>query len=79
MITYPSAKIAREAILSLSSAKLLMETDAPYLPPQTKRGEINLPSYVSYVYEKYAERTGISKEELEEKILNNVKELFSLQ
>jgi TatD DNase family protein len=56
-----------------------METDAPYLPPQTKRGEINLPSYVSYVYEKYAERTGISKEELEEKIFNNVKELFSLQ
>lgn len=79
MITYPSAKSAREAILSLSSAHLLMETDAPYLPPQSKRGEINLPSYVSYVYEKYAEWTGINKEELEEQIYHNVKQLFSLE
>jgi TatD DNase family protein len=57
IFTYPSAKIAREAVLKGTSAKLLIETDAPYLPPQSKRGEINYPHYCKYVYEKYCELT----------------------
>ena len=78
MITYPSAKKAREAILAKKTSYLLTETDAPYLPPQNKRGETNFPEYVSYVYEKYEEWTERPKEEIEKEILHNIQKLFSL-
>jgi len=79
IFTYPSAKIAREAVLKRTSAKLLIETDAPYLPPQSKRGEINYPHYCKYVYEKYCELTWISKETLETEIEQNTREFFNLK
>ncbi|MBO7094729.1 TatD family hydrolase [bacterium] len=37
VIEYPSAEKIREAISSIKSAKILTETDAPFLPPQCLR------------------------------------------
>ena len=76
VIEYPSASKIREAISNIKTAKILTETDAPFLPPQTMRWEQNEPAYVTYVYEKLCEIFNISKDELEKIIENNTNSLY---
>lgn len=76
VIEYPSAEKLRESIKSLKNAKILTETDAPFLPPQTMRGQQNEPSYVNYVYEKLCDIFNINQNELENIIENNYKLLY---
>ena len=78
VIGYPSAKEIREAISNIKTAKILTETDAPYLPPQLFRWKQNEPAYVTYVYEKLCEILGIKKNDLEKIVEENTKELYSL-
>jgi len=54
----------------------LVETDAPYLPPQDFRGKTNYPVYISYVYEKCAEVLEIEKKELEKQVEENFYSIF---
>lgn len=42
-ITYPSADDLRQLLQIVPENKLLLETDAPFLPPQKYRGQINQP------------------------------------
>lgn len=76
VIEYPSASPIRDAIKNIKTAKILTETDAPFLPPQCLRGQQNKPAYVSYVYEKLCKILEIKKSDLENLILQNTKELF---
>ncbi len=46
-ITYPNANELREILKITPADKLLIETDAPFLPPQTKRGQVNQPQNIS--------------------------------
>ena len=78
VIEYPSAEKIREAIRNIKTAKILTETDAPFLPPQTMRWQQNEPAYVIYVYEKLCEIFWICYEKLKELIEYNIKCLFSL-
>ena len=45
-VTYPKNQDLRDAALSVPSARLLVETDAPYLSPQPLRGKPNSPALV---------------------------------
>lgn len=45
-ITYPKNASLREAATRVPADALLVETDAPYLAPQTRRGGRNEPAYV---------------------------------
>lgn len=45
-IGYPSAKAMREVVAQLPLERLLLETDSPFLPPQSCRGKRNEPSYL---------------------------------
>lgn len=76
VIAYPSAQKIRDAIQNIKTAKILTETDAPYLPPQCLRGHQNEPVYVSYVYDKLSELLNIEKNNLKSLIENNTKDLF---
>jgi TatD DNase family protein len=76
VISYPSARKTRESLLAVQRAKILLETDAPFLPPQVFRGQTNVPKYVAYVYEKCAELFGMEKQELERQIEENFCALF---
>lgn len=42
-VTYPSAGALREAVEAVPAESLLVETDAPFLPPQPWRGKPNRP------------------------------------
>ena len=45
-VTYPANEELREACASVSSDRVLVETDSPYLPPQSRRGRPNAPEYL---------------------------------
>jgi TatD DNase family protein len=55
MITYPSRDDLREVVKKTPDDMFLIETDAPWLPPQGHRGEINHPKYVKIVAEKVSQ------------------------
>ncbi|MDR0282370.1 MAG: TatD family hydrolase [Candidatus Peribacteria bacterium] len=76
VITYPKAHATRESLWAMKTSKVLIETDAPYLPPQDFRGKTNYPAYVRYVYEKCAEVLEIGKEELENQVEENFCNIF---
>ena len=78
VIEYPSAEKIREAISNIKTAKILTETDAPFLPPQSMRWQQNEPAYVTYVYDKLIELLNLSKKRLEELIENNTKLLYQI-
>ena len=78
VIEYPSAKKIREAIRNIKTAKILTETDAPFLPPQSMRWQQNEPAYVTYVYEKLCELLNLNNNELEELVEKNTKLLYQI-
>ena len=45
-VTYPKNEHLRQAAAAVPLDRLLVETDAPFLSPQSKRGESNHPSNV---------------------------------
>ena len=58
--------------------RLLLETDAPFLPPQSMRGKRNESSYMLETAAVAAELHGVSLEELGEITTRNAKDLFGL-
>jgi TatD DNase family protein len=74
--TYPGSSDLREAAAQLPAELILVETDAPYLAPQTMRGKPNEPSYVVDTARVVAAARGISYEELEKIVEANARALF---
>ena len=74
--TYPASDALREAAAQLPAELILVETDAPYLAPQTVRGKPNEPAYVVDTARVVAEARGIPYEELEGIVEANARALF---
>jgi TatD DNase family protein len=65
-ITYKKNDGLREVVRLVPIDRLMMETDAPYLSPEPKRGQkTNEPALVMYTAAKVAEVKGISLDELD--------------
>jgi TatD DNase family protein len=77
-LTYPNARGLREAVEQVPIERMVVETDAPYLAPQPKRGKRNEPAYVRYVAEELARVKGLSVEDVERITTLNAKRLFGL-
>lgn len=75
-VTYPKADRLREVVKTIPLDRLLVETDAPYLAPQARRGKRNEPSYVRETAEKVAEVRGLSLTALAEATSANARALF---
>lgn len=54
-VTYPKAADLREAAAEVPSDRLLVETDSPYLSPQSVRGRPNEPAHVALTIAALAE------------------------
>ena len=78
-ITYKNAKRAPEVAAVTPLARIVVETDAPYLTPVPYRGKRNDSRYLPYVIEKLAEWKGVSPEEMTDITLKNGKRLFGLE
>ncbi|MBO5713213.1 MAG: TatD family hydrolase [Clostridia bacterium] len=74
-ITFKNAK-KQEIIASIPKDRLFAETDAPYLTPVPKRGQVNAPENVVYVYEFMANVLGESVENLKAQFSKNLTTLF---
>ena len=57
---------------------IVLETDAPYLPPVPFRGKRNESSYIVYVAEKLAGIKGISVDEVARITTENAVKIFKL-
>jgi len=77
-IGYPSSKAFREILKYLPMDRLLIETDCPFLPPQSRRGERNEPGYVVETAKELAEINGLSLEVVASHTLDNTKRLFGI-
>ena len=75
-VTYPKSVELAEAAERVPLDRLLVETDAPYLTPQTFRKERNQPARVVETARFVAERKGIAYEELEQAVEANSAKLF---
>jgi len=57
---------------------IIIETDAPYLPPVPYRGKRNEPSYTTYIVEKLAEVFHTEKEAVGKITTENAKKLYQI-
>ena len=64
-LTYKTAEPLRAAASLVPPARLLVETDAPYLTPQPLRGKPNEPAHVVHTARAMAQARGVSYEDLE--------------
>jgi len=75
-VTYPNASELADAAGHVPDARLLVETDAPYLTPQAVRKERNQPAFVAHTARFVAQQRGIEYEALEALVERNARELF---
>jgi len=75
-VTYKNAADVRQVVQATPMENLLIETDAPFLPPQSQRGRRNEPAYVRLVAEKIAELHQQSLEKVAEVTTQNAMRLF---
>ncbi|SNB69675.1 TatD family hydrolase [Thermoflexus hugenholtzii] len=77
-LTYPRAESLREAVRAVGLDGLVLETDAPYLPPQPHRGRRNEPAYLRNVAEALAQLLGLPMEQIARQTTANACRLFRL-
>lgn len=78
IVTFPNAGMLRMVVEDTPLDYLLLETDAPFLAPQSRRGKRNEPAYVREIAEKAAELKGVSAAEVERVTDENATRLFGL-
>ena len=64
------------AVAQLPIEQMILETDAPYLAPDPKRGKRNEPSFVKFTAQRLAEVQDITLDEVEERTDQNALQLF---
>jgi len=78
-IGYPSSKEVHCVIRDIPADKLLIETDCPFLPPQSHRGKRNEPAYLPFIVDILAQIRRESPESIARKTTENAIKLFRLQ
>lgn len=77
-LTYKKNDALREACRVCPKDRLLLETDAPYLAPQSKRGQRNEPSYLTEIAAFAAGLHGVKVEQMAAWTTANAQKLFGL-
>jgi len=76
VLTYPRNEAMRELITDVPLDRIVLETDAPFLAPQSKRGQQNVPKYLPEVAQKIAELKEIAFEEVCRETTETVRRIF---
>lgn len=77
-LTYPKNEYLREAVQTLPLDRIVLETDCPFLPPQSKRGQRNEPANILEIAQLIAEIKGVSLEEVASQTTKNMNLLFNI-
>lgn len=78
VVTYKNSMMA-EVVKYAPLNYLLLETDAPYLPPLPYRGKRNESSYIPIIAQKISELKKITIDEVAEATFKNAESLFNLK
>lgn len=78
IITFKKSEELRETAKMVPLEQLLIETDAPYLAPQSKRGKVNESSYLPEIAEVIAKVKNISVEEVARATTQNAQRFFNI-
>lgn len=76
--TFKKSELLREIARMVPLEQLLIETDAPYLAPQSKRGQANEPAFLVETAQVIASVKNISLEELAKATYDNSCKLFRI-
>lgn len=77
-VTYPKNHSLREALSAAGLENLVLETDCPYLPPQSSRGKRNEPAAVAEIASALAAVFKATADEVARATSSNARELFGL-
>jgi TatD DNase family protein len=75
-ITYPKNEKLRQLFSRIPLKHILLETDAPFLPPQIYRGKQNSPAYIPLIADALASLHGVDCSTIEETTTTNAQRLF---
>lgn len=76
-VTYKKSTLP-EVISNTDLSHIIIETDAPYLPPVPYRGKRNEPSYTKHIVDKLGTIYNVDKGTVEQMTTANAKKLFNL-
>ncbi len=76
IVTFKKSEALREVAKIVPLAQLLIETDTPYLAPQSRRGQINEPGYLPETAACIAKACAIPLETVAEATFKNATDLF---
>lgn len=76
-ITYPNNKQLPAVVQAISLEHIVLETDAPYLPPQHMRGQKNTPAQISVIAQEVARIKKISITVVAQQTTANAKKIFN--
>ncbi len=77
-ITYPKNHHLREVATTVPLSSIVLETDAPFLPPQSLRGKKNTPANVAIIAQYLAGLRNTSLQEIAHQTSKNASEIFKL-
>lgn len=77
IITFKKSEALREVVRYVPLDRLCIETDAPFLAPQSKRGVLNEPSFMLETAKVVSELKNISIEEVAQSTAKNARAFFS--
>jgi TatD DNase family protein len=77
-VTYPGAHSVQGAACVVPLERMLVETDAPFLPPQSRRGKVNAPRFLGETVERIGALCGIAAEQVARATARNAAQLFGL-
>jgi TatD DNase family protein len=77
-VTYPTAHGVIGAASIIPLDRMLVETDAPFLPPQSRRGQPNTPRYIVETVERIAGLRGTTVAAIAQATRQNAIDLFRL-
>lgn len=78
IVTFKRSEALREIAKEVPLDQMFIETDTPYLAPQSKRGKMNEPSFIPETAQTIANIKGIPLEEVAKMTSKNVEKFFNL-
>ncbi len=76
IVTFKKSEALRRAAALIPLENLLIETDAPYLAPQSRRGETNEPAFIAETAKCLSEIKGVSLQEMAALTAQNARRIF---
>lgn len=78
IVTFKKSQPLRDVVKTIPLENILVETDAPYLAPQSQRGKNNEPSFLQETIETIARVKELSLEQVATRCYENARALFRL-